>query len=113
TLYQYDFISDGLHLTCAAQNKRGAAVARAIIQEWFTSGWYGMVPSGFVWNSPTQIQINVPSYTNLTIDTTTISTAGLANYGFNYTDESASPPAISSVAISSDGKGVLINLASA
>ncbi|RCI91734.1 hypothetical protein DM062_42600, partial [Klebsiella pneumoniae] len=30
TLYQYDFISDGLHLTCAAQNKRGAAVARAI-----------------------------------------------------------------------------------
>ncbi|EOJ7074973.1 TPA: sialate O-acetylesterase [Escherichia coli] len=113
TLYQYDFISDGLHLTCAAQNKRGAAVARAIIQEWFTSGWYGMVPSGFVWNSPTQIQINVPSYTNLTIDTTTISTDGLANYGFNYTDESASPPAISSVAISSDGKGVLINLASA
>ncbi|HGP3784651.1 TPA: sialate O-acetylesterase [Klebsiella pneumoniae] len=113
TLYQYDFISDGLHLTCAAQNKRGAAVARAIIQEWFTSGWYGMVPSGFVWNSPTQIQINIPSYTNLTIDTTNISTAGLANYGFNYTDESASPPAISSVAISSDGKGVLINLASA
>ncbi|EQB2477019.1 sialate O-acetylesterase [Escherichia coli] len=113
TLYQYDFISDGLHLTCAAQNKRGAAVARAIIQEWFTSGWYGMVPSGFVWNSPTQIQINIPSYTNLTIDTTNISTDGLANYGFNYTDESASPPAISSVAISSDGKGVLINLASA
>lgn len=113
TLYQYDFISDGLHLTCAAQNKRGAAVARAIVQEWFTSGWYGMVPSGFVWNSPTQIQINIPSYTNLTIDTTNISTDGLANYGFNYTDESASPPAISSVAISSDGKGVLINLASA
>ncbi|MEZ6475754.1 sialate O-acetylesterase [Klebsiella pneumoniae] len=113
TLYQYDFISDGLHLTCAAQNKRGAAVARAIVQEWFTSGWYGMVPSGFVWNSPTQIQINIPSYTNLTIDTTNISTDGLANYGFNYTDESASPPAVSSVAISSDGKGVLINLASA
>ncbi|HBT0573179.1 TPA: sialate O-acetylesterase, partial [Klebsiella pneumoniae] len=113
TLYQYDFISDGLHLTCAAQNKRGAAVARAIVQEWFTSGWYGMVPSGFVWNSPTQIQINIPSYTNLKIDTTNISTDGLANYGFNYTDESASPPAVSSVAISSDGKGVLINLASA
>lgn len=113
TLYQYDFISDGLHLTCAAQNKRGAAVARAIVQEWFTSGWYGMVPSGFVWNSPTQIQINIPSYTNLTIDTTNISNDGLANYGFNYTDESASPPTISSVAISSDGKGVLINLASA
>lgn len=113
TLYQYDFISDGLHLTCAAQNKRGAAVARAIIQEWFTSGWYGMVPSGFVWNSPTQIQINIPSYTSLTIDTTNISTDGLANYGFNYIDESASPPAISSVAISSDGKGVLINLTSA
>ncbi|NVJ42816.1 hypothetical protein HO098_28195, partial [Klebsiella pneumoniae] len=52
TLYQYDFISDGLHLTCAAQNKRGAAVARAIIQEWFTSGWSGMVPTSFVWNSP-------------------------------------------------------------
>ncbi|HHH3627176.1 TPA: sialate O-acetylesterase [Klebsiella pneumoniae] len=113
SLYQYDFISDGLHLTCAGQNRRGAAVARAIIQEWFTSGWYGMVPTSFVWNSPTQIQINVPSYTNLTIDTTNISTDGLANYGFNYTDESASPPAISSVAISSDGKGVLINLASA
>nr|DAV26716.1 MAG TPA: tail spike [Caudoviricetes sp.] len=113
TLYQYDFITDGLHLTCAAQNKRGAAVARAIIQEWFTSGWYGMVPNGFVWNSPTQIQINIPSYTNLVIDTTNISIDGLANYGFNYTDESASPPAISSVAISSDGKGVLINLASA
>ena len=113
TLYQYDFISDGLHLTCAAQNKRGAAVARAIIQEWFTSGWYGMVPSGFVWNSPTQIQINIPSYTNLTIDTTNISTDGLANYGFNYTDETGAPPAISSVAISSDGKGVLINLATA
>ncbi|MCK4170293.1 hypothetical protein J4543_24360 [Klebsiella pneumoniae] len=113
TLYQYDFITDGLHLTCAAQNKRGAAVARAIIQEWFTSGWYGLVPTGFVWNSPTQIQINVPSYTNLTIDTTNISTDGLENYGFNYTDESASPPAISSVAISSDGKGVLINLESA
>lgn len=113
TLYQYDFISDGLHLTCAAQNKRGAAVARAIVQEWFTSGWYGMVPSGFVWNSPTQIQINIPSYTNLTIDTTNISTDGLANYGFNYTDETGAPPAISSVAISSDGKGVLINLATA
>ncbi|WP_247904431.1 sialate O-acetylesterase [Klebsiella pneumoniae] len=113
SLYQYDFISDGLHLTCAGQNRRGAAVARALIQEWFTSGWYGMVPTSFVWNSPTQIQINVPSYTNLTIDTTNISTDGLANYGFNYTDESASPPAISSVAISSDGKGVLINLASA
>ncbi len=113
TLYQYDFISDGLHLTCAAQNKRGAAVARAIVQEWFASGWYGMVPSGFVWNSPTQIQINVPSYTNLTIDTTNISTDGLANYGFNYTDETGAPPAISSVAISSDGKGVLINLATA
>ncbi|EOW2793440.1 sialate O-acetylesterase [Klebsiella pneumoniae] len=113
SLYQYEFISDGLHLTCAGQNRRGAAVARAVIQEWFTSGWYGLVPTGFVWNSPTQIQINVPSYTNLTIDTTNISTDGLANYGFNYTDESASPPAISSVAISSDGKGVLINLASA
>ena len=113
TLYQYDFISDGLHLTCAGQNRRGAAVARAIIQEWFTSGWYGMVPTGFVWNSPTQIQINVPAYTNLVLDTTTINTSGLANYGFSYTDESASPPAISSVAISSDGKGVLINLASA
>nr|WP_227524867.1 sialate O-acetylesterase [Klebsiella pneumoniae] len=111
TLYQYDFISDGLHLTCAAQNKRGAAVARAIIQEWFTSGWYGMVPSGFVWNSPTQIQINVPAYTNLALDTTTISTVGLSNYGFSYTDETGAPPAISSVAISSDGKGVLINLA--
>ncbi|OSY29438.1 hypothetical protein B6V83_01085 [Klebsiella pneumoniae] len=97
SLYQYDFISDGLHLTCAGQNRRGAAVARALIQEWFTSGWYGMVPTSFVWNSPTQIQINVPSYTNLTIDTTNISTDGLANYGFNYTDESASPPAISSV----------------
>lgn len=113
TLYQYDFISDGLHLTCAAQNKRGAAVARAIIQEWFTSGWYGMVPSGFVWNSPTQIQINIPSYTNLALDTTNISTDGLANYGFNYTDETGAPPAIASVAISSDGKGVLINLAAA
>ncbi|WP_258315188.1 sialate O-acetylesterase, partial [Klebsiella pneumoniae] len=67
TLYQYDFISDGLHLTCAGQNRRGAAVARAIIQEWFTSGWYGMVPTGFVWNSPTQIQINVPAYTNLVL----------------------------------------------
>ncbi len=113
SLYQYDFISDGLHLTCAGQNRRGAAVARAVIQEWFTSGWYGMVPTGFVWNSPTQIQINIPSYTNLTIDTTTINTDGLANYGFSYTDESGAPPAISSVAISSDGKGVLINLASA
>ncbi|MDE9048608.1 hypothetical protein PZW68_28770, partial [Klebsiella pneumoniae] len=88
-------------------------MARAIVQEWFASGWYGMVPSGFVWNSPTQIQINVPSYTNLTIDTTNISTDGLANYGFNYTDETGAPPAISSVAISSDGKGVLINLATA
>ncbi|MHA3798446.1 sialate O-acetylesterase [Klebsiella pneumoniae] len=113
SLYQYDFISDGLHLTCAGQNRRGAAVARALIQEWFTSGWYGMVPTSFVWNSPTQIQINVPAYTNLVLDTTTINTSGLANYGFSYTDESASPPAISSVAISSDGKGVLINLASA
>ncbi|WP_260676669.1 sialate O-acetylesterase [Klebsiella pneumoniae] len=113
TLYQYDFISDGLHLTCAGQNRRGAAVARAIIQEWFTSGWYGMVPTGFVWNSPTQIQINVPAYTNLVLDTTTINTSGLANYGFSYTDETGAPPAISSIAISSDGKGVLINLASA
>ncbi|HFO1927861.1 TPA: sialate O-acetylesterase [Klebsiella pneumoniae] len=113
SLYQYEFISDGLHLTCAGQNRRGAAVARAVIQEWFTSGWYGLVPTGFVWNSPTQIQINVPSYTNLTIDTTNISTDGLANYGFNYTDETGAPPAISSVAISSDGKGVLINLATA
>ena len=113
SLYQYEFISDGLHLTCAGQNRRGAAVARAVIQEWFTSGWYGLVPTGFVWNSPTQIQINVPAYTNLVLDTTTINTSGLANYGFSYTDESASPPAISSVAISSDGKGVLINLASA
>jgi lysophospholipase L1-like esterase len=26
SLYQYDFISDGLHLTCAGQNRRGAAV---------------------------------------------------------------------------------------
>ena len=112
-LYQYDFISDGLHLTCAGQNRRGAAVARAVIQEWFTSGWYGMVPTGFVWNSPTQIQINIPSYTNLTIDTTTINTDGLANYGFSYTDESGAPPAISSVAISPDGKAVLINLAAA
>ncbi|HIF7185365.1 TPA: sialate O-acetylesterase, partial [Klebsiella pneumoniae] len=98
SLYQYDFISDGLHLTCAGQNRRGAAVARALIQEWFTSGWYGMVPTSFVWNSPTQIQINVPAYTNLVLDTTTINTSGLANYGFSYTDESASPPAISSVA---------------
>ena len=113
TLYQYDFISDGLHLTCAGQNRRGAAVARAIIQEWFTSGWYGMVPTGFVWNSPTQIQINVPAYTNLVLDTTTINTSGLANYGFSYTDETGAPPAISSIAISSDGKGVLINLATA
>ncbi|WGG72288.1 sialate O-acetylesterase [Klebsiella pneumoniae] len=113
TLYQYDFISDGLHLTCAGQNRRGAAVARAIIQEWFTSGWYGMVPTGFVWNSPTQIQINVPAYTNLVLDTTTINTSGLANYGFSYTDESGAPPAISSVAISPDGKAVLINLAAA
>ena len=113
SLYQYDFISDGLHLTCAGQNRRGAAVARAIIQEWFTSGWYGMVPTGFVWNSPTQIQINVPAYTNLVLDTTTINTSGLANYGFSYTDETGAPPAISSIAISSDGKGVLINLATA
>ena len=113
SLYQYDFISDGLHLTCAGQNRRGAAVARALIQEWFTSGWYGMVPTSFVWNSPTQIQINVPAYTNLVLDTTTINTSGLANYGFSYTDETGAPPAISSIAISSDGKGVLINLASA
>lgn len=113
SLYQYEFISDGLHLTCAGQNRRGAAVARAVIQEWFTSGWYGLVPTGFVWNSPTQIQINIPSYTNLTIDTTTINTDGLANYGFSYTDESGAPPAISSVAISPDGKAVLINLAAA
>ncbi|HBZ1465001.1 TPA: hypothetical protein MJG08_22510, partial [Klebsiella pneumoniae] len=113
SLYQYDFISDGLHLTCAGQNRRGAAVARALIQEWFTSGWYGMVPTSFVWNSPTQIQINVPAYTNLVLDTTTINTSGLANYGFSYTDETGAPPAISSIAISSDGKGVLINLATA
>jgi hypothetical protein len=69
-----------------------------------------MVPTGFVWNSPTQIQINVPAYTNLVLDTTTINTSGLANYGFSYTDETGAPPAISSIAISSDGKGVLINV---
>ncbi|HGW1099464.1 TPA: sialate O-acetylesterase [Klebsiella pneumoniae] len=113
SLYQYEFISDGLHLTCAGQNRRGAAVARALLQEWFTSGWSGMVPTSFVWNSPTQIQINVPAYTNLVLDTTTINTFGLANYGFSYTDETGAPPAISSIAISSDGKGVLINLATA
>ncbi|WP_413730781.1 prophage tail fiber N-terminal domain-containing protein [Sodalis sp. RH22] len=112
TLYQYPTNAvDGLHMTCAAMNQSGANIARYIIQEWFNQGNAGMLPSSVRWNSPTQIEFPIPSATDLMLNTAIINQTTLVNHGFNYTDESGTPPAIASVGVSS--KSIYVNLASA
>ncbi len=50
SLYQYEFISDGLHLTCAGQNRRGAAVA---------SSYSGMVYQRLVWAGSDRFRVEL------------------------------------------------------
>ncbi|CAI2449467.1 hypothetical protein [Serratia proteamaculans] len=97
---------DTIHINSLGQNRRGQAVARAIVWECFGTGWRTIKPTGYVWKSDTVFQLPYEApRPPLVIDKTeeVIKTEGLgAGMGYIFDDYTDSPPTIISVKVVSN-----------
>jgi hypothetical protein len=107
--YIFNYQTDGIHLTAADEKLLGQYYAKALASILSGAGWKPLWPiSATRSGSVITIVFNVPKG-DLALDTSLVVNPG--NYGFEYTDASGSPPAISSVQVTARDT-VKINLAS-
>ncbi|WP_199639632.1 hypothetical protein JEM67_10055 [Serratia sp. PAMC26656] len=98
--------ADVIHINSLGQNRRGQMVSRALMWDFFGTGWRPIKLVNYIWRTPTLLSLifDVPT-PPLVIDSTgeTITVSGLGNgMGFVLDDRSSTPIVISSVTLASN-----------
>lgn len=98
--------ADVIHINSLGQNRRGQMVSRALMWDFFGTGWRPIKLVNYIWRTPTLLSLifDVPT-PPLVIDSSgdTITVSGLGNgMGFVLDDRSSTPIVISSVTLSSN-----------
>ncbi len=93
---------DKIHINSRGQNRRGQAVARAILWEKFATGWRTMRCVDHTWVSDTVFRLVFDAQNAIRFDTSNavINTEGLGpGLGFVFDDYTSTPPAITKAEI--------------
>ncbi|MXS94376.1 hypothetical protein GST23_14010 [Serratia marcescens] len=104
-VYSFPY-ADVIHINSLGQNRRGQMVSRALMWDFFGTGWRTIKLVNYIWRTPTLLSLvfDVPT-PPLVIDSTgeTITVSGLGNgMGFVLDDRSSTPIVISSVTLASN-----------
>ncbi|HGN9441667.1 TPA: sialate O-acetylesterase [Raoultella ornithinolytica] len=111
-VYQYP-MADNVHMNSWGRNYLGQCLAMATVTEIFGSSYTPMMPREYAWIDDVTLRVFIDlEFGSLVIDTTgPVSTASLDNYGFNFDDYSANPPAITSVSVNGNSIDIVLNKA--